>query len=113
MMFRYAFSTVLCIACHAMTEPARAAPLAPRAEGVVAGAAQSSVRVDYRPYYHCHGPKRCHGKGNYYTYTPSRSYEPFTYGCRYGCGYNNGWNSPSSRFDYIGRRYGSHRRHRH
>lgn len=93
-----------------MPGEAIAAPLAPGA-----GAADATAtlhRVDYRPYYHCHGPKRCHGKGNYYKYSPSQSYEPFKYGCRYGCGYNNGWNSPSSRFDYTGRRYGKHRRHR-
>ena len=91
---------------------AKAAPL--RAEAVPGRVDLSAAqRVDYRPYYHCHGPKRCHGKGNYYKYSPSQSYEPFKYGCRYGCGYNNGWNSPSSRFDYIGRRYGKYRRHRH
>lgn len=111
MTFRYAFSTVACIACLSIAGSASAAPLAPSAGDVVA--AQPSVRVDYRPYRHCHGPKRCHGRGNYYTYTPSQSYEPFAYGCRYGCGYNNGWNSPSSRFDYVGRRYGKYRRHRH
>ena len=93
-----------------MTLPAGASPLAVAASDV---APSHTIRVDYRPYYHCHGPKRCHGKGNYYKYSPSQSYEPFKYGCRYGCGYNNGWNSPSSRFDYIGRRYGKYRRHRH
>jgi hypothetical protein len=92
---------------------AMAAPMAPSADAV--DAAVTLRRVDYRPYYHCHGPKRCHGKGNYYKYGQGgSSYEPFKYGCRYGCGYNNGWNSPSSRFDYTGRRYyGKHRRHRH
>lgn len=81
-----------------------------------AAAASGPTRIDYRPYYHCHGPKRCHGKGNYYKYgAGGSSYEPFKYGCARGCGYNNGWNSPSSRFDYTGRRYGRHhhRRHRH
>lgn len=97
-----------------MAGSASAAPLLQSARAGVSEASADLARVDYRPYYHCHGPKRCHGKGNYYKYSPNDppSYEPFKYGCRYGCGYNNGWNSPSSRFDYTGRRYGKHRRHR-
>jgi len=91
-----------------LAAPATAAPLAPAA----AAETSSTQRVDYRPYYHCHGPKRCHGKGSYYKYTPSEA--PLVHACRYGrgCGYNTGWNSPSSRFDYIGSRYGRHRHHR-
>lgn len=92
--------------------PAAAAPVSPAAAGMAAPNA-SALHVDYRPYYHCHGPKRCHGKGNYYKYSPSD--EPFANTCRYGrgCGYNNGWNSPSARYQYTGRRWHRHHRHRH
>lgn len=95
----------------ATTAPAAAAPLPP---SLASGLAPSSAAhaIDYRPYYHCHGPKRCHGKGNYYSYTPSD--EAFSNTCRYGrgCGYNNGWNSPSARYQYTGRRWHRHRHHR-
>ena len=115
MTIRHALPALLCLAILSMAGSVSAAPLAPGRSDTVSGS-HSMLPVDYRPYYHCHGPKRCHGKGNYYKYSPNDppSYEPFKYGCRYGCGYNNGWNSPSSRFDYTGRRYGRHhRRHRH
>lgn len=89
--------------------PASAAPLTP----ALAGSADTAAHpIDYRPYYHCHGPKRCHGKGNYYKYSPSD--QPIVNRCQYGrgCGYNTGWNSPSSYYDYTGRRWHKHRRHR-
>ena len=88
----------------AIATAASAAPVAPASVEALARQADgaSPQPVDYRPYYHCHGPKRCHGKGNFYKYTPSESSEPS--GCRYGrgCGYNTGWNSPSSYYDYTG-----------
>lgn len=113
MTIRHAFAGLLCCALLLVAGSTHAATLLRGAATAAAGTLLGVQRVDYRPYYHCHGPKRCHGKGNYYKYTPSQSYEPFKYGCLYGCGYNNGWNSPSSRYDYIGRRHGKHRRHRH
>lgn len=112
MTIRATFYSMVCVTLLTVTGQASAAPLAPSRTSIVAADAQP-MRIDYRPYRHCHGPKRCHGSGSYYKYAPSQSYEPFKYGCRYGCGYNNGWNSPSSRYDYIGRRYGRHRGHRH
>lgn len=112
MTIRKGLAAVFCIALLSITGTASAASISHGAAAV--SGTSNLARVDYRPYYHCHGPKRCHGKGNYYKYgAGGASYEPFKYGCAYGCGYNNGWNSPSSRFDYIGRRYGKHRRHRH
>ncbi len=54
--------------------------------------------ADARRYRHCHGRKRCHGRGEYYRYTPTpyvyvpRYYAPYGYG--YGgkyYGYGGGW----------------------
>jgi hypothetical protein len=103
-----------CAALLLATTPAAAGPLPTAAASAASGqVGLSPLPVDYRPYYHCHGPKRCHGKGNYYTYTPSDA--PIVQACRYGrgCGYNNGWNSPSARDQYTGRRWHRHHRHRH
>lgn len=114
MRVRNAVWGVLGAAVLLTAAPAAALPVSSGVVIVVpAEAGSPELRVDYRPYYHCHGPKRCHGKGNYYKYTPSDA--PIVQNCRYGrgCGYNNGWNSPSSRYDYIGNPWRHRHRHRH
>jgi hypothetical protein len=110
MTVRIAGFAALALAMSMAAAPGSATPLQVLPSTVDADDSSPGHRVDYRPYYHCHGPKRCHGKGNYYTYTPTDA--PIVSACRYGrgCGYNNGWNSPSSRYQYTGRRW--HRHHR-
>jgi hypothetical protein len=113
MSFRNAACGLFGLTVLLAATPAAAALLSASSGAAITTSASAAQAIDYRPYYHCHGPKRCHGKGNYYKYTPSD--EPIVNVCRYGrgCGYNTGWNSPSSRYDYTGRRWGKHRRHRH
>jgi len=111
MRLRNAAFAMFCFAPLLAAASASAAPLMPPSGAHALP--ETSQSVDYRPYYHCHGPKRCHGKGNYYKYSPSD--QPIVNRCQYGrgCGYNTGWNSPSSYYDYTGRRWHKHRRHRH
>lgn len=76
--------------------------------------------ADARRYRHCHGRKRCHGRGDYYRYTPTpyvyvpRFYAP--YGYDYGggyYGYSSGWGYGGFGGHHSGHHFGGHHHGHH
>lgn len=93
--------------------PAYAVPsgaVLPPSQHVSAAKSAHVQLADARRYRHCHGRKRCHGRGEYYRYTPTpyvyvpRFYAPYGHGYGGGYyGYGGGWG-----YGGFGGHHGSH-----
>lgn len=80
--------------------PANAASLGgnlAHAKPIFSGSAGLVQLAHKRRYRHCHGGRRCHGRGEYYHYTPTpyvyvpRYYAPYRYRYGGGWGYYGGY----------------------
>lgn len=98
-----ALATAVTINAMTWAAPASAVSLA----GVIGKSGGSNLVqfVHARRYRHCHGSRRCHGRGEYYRYTPT----PFVYVPRFYAPYGDGraWDYGV----YGGHHYGHHDDH--
>ena len=94
--------------------PAIAAPLGgniAHVRSLLSGSSGPVHLAHKRRYRHCHGSRRCHGRGQYYRYQPTpyvyvpRFYAPYGYG---GYGYGYGGYGYGNSWGYGGHHYGHH-----
>lgn len=96
--------------------PVSAAPLGgniAHVRSLLSGSSGPVHLAHKRRYRHCHGSRRCHGRGQYYRYQPTpyvyvpRFYAPYGYG-GYGYGYGYGGYGYRNSWGYGGHHYGHH-----